>query len=66
MLCVVMVRLYALNHKVNITNHTFTHSEVRDKNNETPLHYACYYGHTEIVKFLVEEAKCNIGELIIL
>ena len=46
--------------------HTHAHTEVRDNDNETPLHIACLFGHTEVVKFLVEEAKCNIGELIIL
>ena len=69
MLCIVMVRLYPLTHRVNIINHTHIthiHTEVRDIYNKTPLHLACLHRHIEVVKFLVEEAKCNIGELFIL
>ncbi len=62
-LCNVAVSLYALTHRVYFTIIThITHTEVRDKNNQTPLDTACLFGHTEVVKFLVEEAKCNIGE----
>ena len=67
MLGVVIVSLYALTHRVNITSYTHTtHSVERDGNGWTPLHYACFRGHLHVVKYLVEEAKCNTGELIIL
>ncbi len=38
------------------------HTGVRDVANYTPLHYACGYGHKDIVQFLVEVCKCNVGE----
>ena len=37
-------------------------SDVRNKRNSTPLHKACFYGQKEVVKFLVEELKCDVGE----
>ncbi len=38
------------------------HTGVRDVANNTPLHYACAYGHKDIVEWLVVMCKCNIGE----
>ncbi len=38
------------------------HTGVRDVYNYTPLHLACVYGHKDIIQFLVEVGKCNIGE----
>ncbi len=32
------------------------------EDNDTPLHWACMYGHKDIVQFLVEVGKCNVGE----
>ncbi len=69
MLCVVRVSLYLPTHRVNTwsqTYHAHMHAEVRDDINQTPLHRACWRGRTKVVKFLVEEANCNTGELIIL
>ena len=37
-------------------------SDVRDKHNSTPLHGACGCGQKEVVKYLVEELKCDVGE----
>ena len=37
-------------------------SDVRDKQNSTPLHEACCCGRKEVVKYLVEELKCDVGE----
>ena len=42
------------------------HTDVRDKDNETLLHHACRGGSTEVVRYLVEEMNCDIGELFII
>ena len=34
-------------------------SEIQSKHGNTPLHYASFWGHLEIVKYLVEECKVN-------
>ena len=31
----------------------------RDDNSETPLHYACHYGHLNIVQYLISELHCD-------
>ena len=31
-------------------------------NNRSPLHLACRVGYKDLVKYLIEEAKCNVGE----
>ncbi len=38
------------------------HTGVKDEDNNTPLHWACWNGHKDIAHFLVEVCKCNIGE----
>ncbi len=42
------------------TQHT---TDARDKNNKTPLHWACEGGNEDVVQYLVEEIKCDVGEL---
>ena len=45
--------------------HHFTvspHTDVRDEHNQTPLHLACYKGHIQVVRYLVEECNVEIGE----
>ena len=37
---------------------------MKDKDNWTPLHSACRRGSKEVVQYLVEEQKCDVGELI--
>ncbi len=37
-------------------------TDVRDVNNETPLHSACEGGNKEVVQYLVEVVKCVVGE----
>ena len=37
-------------------------TDVGDKNNKTPLHWASSEGHKKIVQYLVEEVKCDVGE----
>ena len=39
-------------------------TDVRDCENETPLHHACGAGHKDIVVYLVEEGKCDTSEQI--
>ena len=38
------------------------HTDVRDKYNRTPLHTSCLNGRKEIVQYLVEVVKCDVGE----
>ncbi len=33
--------------------------QVKDKYVQTPLHYAALNGHLEVVKFLIEDMKCD-------
>ena len=40
------------------------HADVKNRGEETPLHLACASGHKDVVSYLVEEAKCDISELI--
>ena len=35
---------------------------VRDKDNKTPLHYACRGGKKDVIAYLVEDLECDIGE----
>ncbi len=38
------------------------HTGVRDGDNWTPLHNACWNGYKDIVEWLVVMCKCDIGE----
>ena len=38
------------------------HTDVRDKWGQTPLHMPCGMGHIQLVKYLVEELKWDVGE----
>ena len=38
------------------------HTEVRDKDNMTPLQLACVCGNKEVVRYLIEVVKCDVGE----
>ena len=35
---------------------------VTDEFSNTPLHYASWGGHIEVVQYLVDECKCKTGE----
>ncbi len=37
-------------------------ADVRDDENWTLLHKACFRGHKDVVQYLVEKANCDIGE----
>ena len=37
-------------------------TDVRDKDNKTPLHWACEGGNTDVVQYLVEQLKMDVGE----
>ena len=41
---------------------TKPHTDVRAVENVTPLHLACQAGSKEMVQYLVEECKCDVGE----
>ncbi len=47
---------------VQCTDSHTSHIDVRDIDNATPLHYACLNGHKDIVQWLVEECKFDVGE----
>ncbi len=38
-------------------------TDVRDKDNKTPLHWACDGGSIDVVQYLVEERKMDVGEI---
>ena len=38
-------------------------TDVRDKDNMTPLHQACIWGNKDVVQYLVEERKMDVGEI---
>ncbi len=38
-------------------------TDVRDINNMTPLHWACVRGSKDMVQYLVEEGKMDVGEI---
>ncbi len=38
-------------------------TDVRDKDNRTPLHWACSGGSKDVVQYLVEELKMDVGEI---
>ncbi len=38
------------------------HTDVRDKVNLTPLHRACVGGSIQVVKYLVEVLKVDVGK----
>ena len=46
---------------INYINHHHHTTDVRDKDNKTPLHFACETGSKDLVQYLVEEAKCDVG-----
>ena len=39
-------------------------TDVRDGYNNTPLLSACMGGNKELVQYLVEEVKCDVGEFV--
>ena len=39
-----------------------THTDVRDMDNNTPLHFACEGGNKDLVVYLIEVIKCDVGE----
>ena len=51
MLCMLLVRF-------DVTLHT----DVRGRTNWTALHLCCVSGHREVIQYLVEEVKCDVGE----
>ncbi len=38
-------------------------TDVRDKDNMTPFHWACWRGSKDVVQYLVEERKMDVGEI---
>ena len=46
-----MASRLAITHKCSIL--------VRDNDNNTPLHYAALHGHLKVIKFIIEDMKCD-------
>ena len=44
------------------TTHHLWCADVRDQDKSSPLHLACEGGHKGVVKYLVEEANCDVSE----
>ena len=40
------------------------HTDVGDIYNANALHHACGNGNKELVQYLVEELKCDVGEFV--
>ena len=40
----------------------YIHTGARTIHSATPLHYSCQFGYKDIVQYLVEEVKCDVGE----
>ncbi len=40
-----------------------TYTDVTNNYAATPLHWACWNGHKDIVQWLVKVGKCDVGEL---
>ena len=38
------------------------YTDVRDRNADSLIHFACEGGHKEIVQYLVETLKCDVGK----
>ncbi len=38
-------------------------TDVRDNDNMTPLHWASAVGRKDVVQYLVEEGKMDVGEI---
>ncbi len=38
-------------------------TDVRDKDNRGPLHWACNGGSKDVVQYLVEKRKMDVGEI---
>ena len=39
---------------------------MRGDNDSTPLQFACWGGNLELVQYLAEELKCNVGKLLVI
>lgn len=38
------------------------HTDVKDNDGKTPIHYACTGGHLDMLKYLIEDLKLAVGE----
>ena len=47
-----------------LLNLTSLHTDARSNKNETVLHSACAGGSQELVQYLVEDLKCDVGEFV--
>ncbi len=50
------------NYVVSIVE-VYSTTDVRDEDNRTPLHWACWSGSKDVVQYLVEELKMDVGEI---
>ena len=60
-----MILISVLHKATHLTCHDITlHTDVGDIYNVTPLHKACINGQKDLVQYLVEELKCDVGECV--
>ena len=57
-----IVKYISYNTSYFAVQNILTDTDVRDKDNKTPLHHACEGRDKEILVYLVEEINCNVGE----
>ena len=55
-------------HSLSVHNHSLSLyplccTDVKDEDNQSPLHQACEGGHLDVVKYLVNDANCDVSEL---
>ena len=62
--CTVCVTCYYIIADINriFTIRLCHHSDVMDKNNMTPFLVGCWKGHKDVIQYLAEVCKCNLGE----
>ena len=64
--CLSSLNLFTLNFVLNgivfMFNHMYT--GVKGEDDYSPLQLACWGGNLELVQYLAEDLKCNVGELL--
>lgn len=63
-ICTLSVFLSVLVWGLARTSHTYVciYTDSRDEDDEAPIHRACIDGDKDVVQYLIEEAKCDMGE----
>ena len=56
------VGTFTVQHNASNIIHHLCCTDVKDKYNMSPLHWACMTGKKGVVEYLVEKANCDISE----